>query len=203
MSPAAFSRASIEELIGLARAGDEGALEELFSRCRPRLEAWSVRKLSRPWPGAPRPSDLTQDATLRAFRGFATFTGRSEAEWFAWLERILHNLAAQSFRDARRQKREEPGSVPLDSAEAASAPAAEASPSNTAAVQEEWRRVLTHIYELPEDQREAVRLCHLKELSVAEAARIMGRSEASVTGLLRRGLSELRRRAGGGPDEAG
>jgi RNA polymerase sigma-70 factor (ECF subfamily) len=45
---------------------------------------------------------------------------------------------------------------------------------------------------LPDDQKEAVVLRYLTEISVSEIAAIMGRSEASVAGLVRRGLEAIR-----------
>jgi RNA polymerase sigma-70 factor, ECF subfamily len=45
---------------------------------------------------------------------------------------------------------------------------------------------------LPEEQRTAVELHHLKDESVTAIAEHLGRSEASVAGLLRRGLKKLR-----------
>ena len=45
---------------------------------------------------------------------------------------------------------------------------------------------------LPEDQQTAVELHHLAGYTMAETAEQMGRTKASVAGLLRRGLSSLR-----------
>jgi RNA polymerase sigma-70 factor (ECF subfamily) len=45
---------------------------------------------------------------------------------------------------------------------------------------------------LPDDQREAVILRHLQEFSLPEIMQLMGRSRASVAGLLFRGLRALR-----------
>jgi RNA polymerase sigma-70 factor (ECF subfamily) len=47
---------------------------------------------------------------------------------------------------------------------------------------------------MSDDQRQAVELHHLKGQPLAEVSRRMGRSKASVAGLLRRGLKELRNR---------
>ena len=47
---------------------------------------------------------------------------------------------------------------------------------------------------LPEDQRTAVELRYLQKEPVARVADLLGRTEASVSGLLRRGLERLRER---------
>ncbi len=185
---------SVEELLLLARAGNEGALEELFERCRPTLGKWASRELSEARPGVVRPSDITQETALRAFTRFSSFKGTTEGEWFAWLKRIFQSRTAQSARSARRQKREETRAVPLDSLEALTTPSPQKSPSQATSYQEEWRQLLAALFHLPDDQREAIWLCHLKELPVAEAARYLGRTEQSVAGLLQRGLKALRTR---------
>lgn len=189
-----MSGVSIEELLRRARTGDEGALEELLKRCQPELGRWAARELSRVRSGIARPSDLVQNTSLRAFRGFSTFNGTTEAEWFAWLQRVLRNQKAQSLREERRKKRGPPGTMPLDGPEALATPAPEKSPSQAASVQDEWRLLLALLYQLPDEQRDAIWLCHLKELPVAEAARRLGKSEGAVAGLLQRGLKALRAR---------
>ena len=54
------------------------------------------------------------------------------------------------------------------------------------------RHLTRALAQLPEDQCQAVVLKHLQGLAVAEVAQQMGRSEAAVAGLLRRGLKGLR-----------
>ena len=193
---------SVEELIRRARAGEDGALEDLFSRCRPTLGAWASRRVGQARPGAARPSDIAQETALRAFLKFSTFSGTTEGEWFAWMERIFSSQAAQSVRNARRKKREAPGAVPLDSPEALAASAPQKSPSQATAVHEESRQLLTCIYDLPDEQREAIWLCHMKELPVAEVARCMEKTEGAVAGLLQRGLRALRHRMAEEPEGA-
>jgi RNA polymerase sigma-70 factor (ECF subfamily) len=45
---------------------------------------------------------------------------------------------------------------------------------------------------LPDDQREAVRLRHLKGFSLRQMAAKLGRSETAAAGLLKRGMRRLR-----------
>jgi RNA polymerase sigma-70 factor (ECF subfamily) len=46
--------------------------------------------------------------------------------------------------------------------------------------------------ELPDSQREAIRLRHFEGWSLREMASLFNRSEAAVAGLLKRGLRQLR-----------
>jgi RNA polymerase sigma-70 factor (ECF subfamily) len=114
----------------------------------------------------------------------------------AWLRQILtHNLV-----DAVRKFHKD---VPLDGAieKAVSDSSArleawlqaeQSSPSEQAIRQEQLLRLASALAQLPEDQRTVVELHHLKDESVMEIGRRLGRTEASVAGLLRRALKKLR-----------
>ena len=58
--------------------------------------------------------------------------------------------------------------------------------------QELHLRLATALGQLPEDQRLAIELHHLKGCTVAEAAEQMGRTKNAVVGLLFRGMKRLR-----------
>jgi RNA polymerase sigma-70 factor (ECF subfamily) len=70
--------------------------------------------------------------------------------------------------------------------------AEQSSPSMVAERQEQLLLLAEALGQLPEDQRTAVELHHLKGMPVAELATQMGRSGAAVTNLLYRGLKRLR-----------
>lgn len=65
-------------------------------------------------------------------------------------------------------------------------------PSAEAAHQEELLRLADALSRLPDDQRAAVEMHHLHGCSVLEVSDQLNRTEASVAGLLRRGLKRLR-----------
>src|SRR5262249_18365704 len=66
------------------------------------------------------------------------------------------------------------------------------SPSKAAMRIEQLLRLAKEVAKLPDEQREAVVLHHLHGWSLAQLAGHLQRSEASVAGLLRRGLKKLR-----------
>lgn len=185
------SEPSIEVLLSRARGGDEGALEALFQHARPRLRTLAKKRIGRSGRGLVGPSDLAQEAALRAAHGFSTFNGTSAAAWFAWLKTILERVDDQLRRDAKRKKRDIPIIAGTHEDEALDVPAPEKSPSQAAALEEEWRHVYACIYKLPERQREAIVLHHLKDLSVAEIAERFGVTQTAISGRLQRGFAAL------------
>jgi RNA polymerase sigma-70 factor (ECF subfamily) len=142
------------------------------------------------------PSDVVQQTLLKAHQKLEQFRGHTDGELAAWLRRILAN----TMTDAVRSLRVEVGVVRSlqQSLEDSSARleswliARDESPEGQARRHEQTLAIASALARLPEDQRTAVEYHHLKEMSVAEIAKLMERTEASVAGLLRRGLKQLR-----------
>ena len=142
------------------------------------------------------PSDIVQQTLVKAHQYRGQFRGRSEGEWAAWLRRILANTLADAVRKFQREVALEHSLAEgVDESSArleAWLAADQSSPSEQVVRQEQLLRLADALGQLPEDQRLAVELHHLKDESVVEIARRMGRTVPSVTGLLRRGLKKLR-----------
>ena len=144
------------------------------------------------------PSDIVQQTLLDGHRKLDQFRGNTSAEMAAWLKRILSCNIADAFRALGAQKRdvalERSLDAPLD--ETCSRleiwlEAVQTSPSGKVSRNEQLIRLAWAMEQLPDAQREAIELHHLRGLTLAETADDMGRTAPSVMGLLRRGLLGL------------
>lgn len=145
------------------------------------------------------PSGVVQETLAEAAKSRGQFRGNGSAELDGWIRRILLNNLRDAIRRAHRDKRDVDREVSLAAAWdettrrlefqlAAGGP----SPSERAMKREEILGLASALDGLESAQRDAVELRHLQGLALAEAARVMGRSESAVAALLHRGLEKLR-----------
>ncbi len=132
------------------------------------------------------------DRAIREPTGQATAT---------WLRSILSHNLADAIRKLGARKRDVRREWSLDAALDQSASrlerwlaAEQSSPSQHAIRQEELLRMAERLAELPEAQRRAIELHHLREMPLAQIADELGTTKASVAGLLHRGMKTLRTR---------
>src|SRR5262249_53953398 len=135
-------------------------------------------------------SGVVQQTLLEAHQSLEQLRGRSEAEVLAWLRKALaHNLADEVRRLSAGKRdvgREESLQEALEQSSArleAWLAVEDSSPSQAAERQEQTLRLAAALDQLPEKQRQAVELRHLKGLSLGEVAAEMGCSKPSVDGL--------------------
>lgn len=145
------------------------------------------------------PSDIVQQTLLEAHQAQPRFEGETFEQRAAWLRRILARNLADLARDQRRAKRDVERERSLEEALAgsslrlASCLAASGPTPSEAAIREERVLALADaVVSLPPDQQEVVVRRHCLGSSLEEIAGELGKSEASVAGLLRRGLKSLR-----------
>ena len=100
-----------------------------------------------------------------------------------WLFRIARNVVSNERRRDRRR--------PVASLEHATGLAAADDTFETAAAREAGSAAWQAVARLPEDRRRAVVLRFVDEMSTAEIAEVMGRSEGAIRVLLHRALRSL------------
>lgn len=144
-------------------------------------------------------SDMVQQTLLRAHQNLGQFRGKDELELAAWLRVILAHTVANELCKFRQAKRDVTLERSLEAAvEESSArlqawlAADQSSPSDQAMRQEQLLRLAGALARLPDEQRSAVELHHLKGYSVSDIAEQSSRSRPAVAGLIRRGLQKLR-----------
>src|SRR5262249_50000403 len=128
-------------------------------------------------------ADLVQETFLEAHRHFTAFHGVVEAQFAAWLRRILARTLANLVRrylgtQGRAGRLERDLNAGLDRSSAALegglvAPCS--SPSQQATTREQAVRLADALAALPDDYREVITLRHLQGLTFPEVARAMGR----------------------------
>jgi len=143
-------------------------------------------------------SGVVQQTLLDAYRANPIPPGNDD-DRLRWLRRILANNLQDEIRKLHTKARDVDREQSLEAALAASSSqiegwliAEQSSPSHQAIRNEETLRLAAALQALPEDQRRAVELHHLKEMSLLEIATEMSRTKGAVAALLFRGLSRLR-----------
>jgi RNA polymerase sigma-70 factor (ECF subfamily) len=134
--------------------------------------------------GLPRFEERVDD--FISSRSVSTESGPHSAEistFRVWLFRIAHNVIANERRRDRRRP-----VTPLEEAAELSAPDDVA---DTAAAREAFSAAWHAVARLPQDRRRAVILRFVDEMSTAEIAAILGRSEGAVRVLLHRALRSV------------
>ena len=140
--------------------------------------------------------DATATVFMRALAGLPRFRERAEApasSFRVWLFQIArHTLANQRRRDRRRP--ESPMELALE------VPASD-DVQATVTRRDELRRAWQEIDALPTDRRRALVLRLVHEMSPAEIAGVLGRSEGAVRVLVHRALRSVARNVGPAAEE--
>ncbi|HJZ59893.1 MAG TPA: sigma-70 family RNA polymerase sigma factor [Gemmataceae bacterium] len=170
-----------------------------LARFRPYLRVLARASLHPRLRGKLDPSDVVQEAMVHALRAVGQFRGTTDAELAAWLRQILVRVLAGTARRFDRDKRDADreqslaAAVEDTSARLEACLAADTStPSERAERNENLVRLAAVIDRLPDAQREALTLYHLRGLGLDEVAARMGRTPDAVAGLIKRAVYQLR-----------
>ena len=170
-------------LLPLAGAGNSAAFAALFRRHYPAIHAFAYRLAL--CPGSA--DDIAQDTFVHAARALSSF--RRDASLKNWLYSIAANLARDLHRRRSRREARENQLALLSPDPTSSYRDHAATDSAHAAVREALAR-------LSPEQREAVALVYYENLSHAEAARVLGCAESTVSWRVFRAKSRLKKLLG-------
>jgi len=190
-----------QALLGLARGGDEAALGRLLESYSNYLTLLARVQIGRRIQGKVDAGDVVQEVFLEVHRQFEHFRGATEAEFVAWLRKILAGQLALTLRrylgtKGRDVNLERELGAQLDQSSQAmdgGFVASTSTPSQHVSKREQAVLLADALGKLPPDYREVIVLRHLEALPFAEVAGRMGRSEDSVQKLWVRALASLRR----------
>ena len=167
---------------------EEGLLAERFAAAYRQLSPRVLGYLR--LHGVDDPEAVTQDVFLALYSRLPAITGGEDG-----VRTLTFSIAHARLVDHHRARTRMPALVPFDpDADPRVSPSAEE--SHSAALGDQ--RAFALLHRLGEDQREAVTLRVVAELTLEETAQVMGRSVGAVKQLQRRALESLRVLVAGG-----
>src|SRR4051794_8744276 len=172
----------------------QGAFEVLVERYQHRLVGIMGHLVGR----AEEAEDLTQEVFLRVYRSRKGY--RPRAKFSTWLFTIANNLALNHLREKGRNPSAAAGGAGRGPGSSDDQPAVDRVAARDGTPSAQLRKVeLSDVVRealdiLGEDQKVAVLLNKFEDMSYAEIAEVMGRSEAAVKSLLARARNHLRER---------
>jgi RNA polymerase sigma-70 factor (ECF subfamily) len=168
-----------ESIVRRAKEHDPAALTQLYEENFDKIYRYIVLKIG----DRTEAEDMTQQVFLNALKSISSFKWKG-MPFSAWLFRIAHNQIVDHLR--RKSRR---ATVPLD--ESLAAGDGDIVQATERKVEIEQLSLATK--KLTRAQQEVISLRFAGELSVAEAARVMGRSEGAIKALQHSAILALRK----------
>lgn len=170
----------------LAKAGNRGAMHELYERNRSRIYSLAYRYAG----NVADAEDILQDTFIKAFQSLQKCQLNENSYFATWLYRIAVNCSLDHFRRRRRHEREVEWSENLPDAAGTEE---SATPEGEYLRSEIRRQVRGGLERLTARKRMVVVLRHYQQLKIGEIAASMGCSEGSVKKQLFRALAQLKK----------
>lgn len=169
-----------ENLARCLKEGDPDAWAEIYEECFPRIYRYIALRVR----NRAEAEDLAEQVFLNALDSISSFKWRG-VPVAAWLFRIAHNQVIDYQRKVAKSKTP----LPLDE----SLLKDDIDPEEVAARNLDINRVVQAMGQLTKAQRDVIELRFVGELTTAEVAKILGKSEGAVKVLQHNALASLRR----------
>jgi RNA polymerase sigma-70 factor (ECF subfamily) len=168
-----------ESLIRRAQQRDQEAFTQLYERHFDRIYRYVALRIG----DKIEAEDMTQQVFINALRSISSFKWKG-IPFSAWLFRIAHNQVVDYLR--KKAKR---ATIPLDESQAST----DINPQLVAERRLDVEQLLSATKRLTEAQREVVSLRFAGELSIAQVAKVMGKSEGAIKALQHSAIVALRK----------
>jgi len=172
-----------QSLVHRAQQGDKEAFAQLYESHFDKIYRYVALRIG----NKTEAEDMTQQVFLNALRSISSFKWKG-SPFSAWLFRIAHNLVVDYLRKGKKR-----ATTPLDESRVS----IERSPQLVAEHTLEIEQLILATKQLTTSQREVISLRFAGELSVAEVARVMGKSEGAVKALQHSAILALRKAMSG------
>ena len=170
-------------IIDRAKKGDRAAGGELYSIYFDQIYRYLFVKIN----DRQEAEDLTQSVFISALKNINSYKERDGASFSSWLYRIAHNKYVDALR--KKNKTYHP---PID--EAYDLSSNELSAQENIEKKEQIAYMLKAVKDLTDAQQEVVALRFGRELSIAQTAQIMGKSEGAVKALQHAAVKSLQKK---------
>lgn len=168
------------DLVAAAQRGDRDAYARLYQRYADKVSGVVLARTG----DRLLAQDLTSETFLRGWRRIDSVSDQGH-DVGAWFNTIARNLVLDHWKSSRYQRETVTGDIRDSDTD-------HDSPEQAVIRRETADEVRRYVDALPADQQECIRLRFLQDLSVAETAAVMGRSDGAVKALQHRGVGGLR-----------
>jgi RNA polymerase sigma-70 factor (ECF subfamily) len=166
-------------LVELARGGDAEAFGQLYDHYHVSVYRFVYYRVG----SVALAEDLTSDTFFRALRSMSSFKWQGK-DFGAWLMTIARNLTTDHYKAGRTR-------LELATDDMAVHDSATEGPENAVLASLTNEALLEALGRLPAEQQECLIMRFLQGFSIAETAKVLGRSDGAVKQLQLRGVRNL------------
>jgi RNA polymerase sigma-70 factor, ECF subfamily len=166
-------------LVELARGGDSEAFGMLYDHYNASVYRFIYYRVG----SVALAEDLTSETFFRALRSMSSFKWQGK-DFGAWLMTIARNLTADHYKAGRTR-------LEFATEDMGAHDSATEGPENSVLASLTNEALLEALGELPPEQQECLIMRFLQGLSIAETAKVLGRSDGAVKQLQLRGVRNL------------